>query len=57
MSLLMLAVEYLILHTIFETIRSNDEKSIEHNRVSEKILGKWTPLTDIEIENIKKSTG
>lgn len=56
MSLLILAIEYLILHSIFDTIRVNDEKAIEQSKTSTELLNNWKPLPDKEISNIKRLT-
>lgn len=61
MSLLMLSIEYMILHTIFETIRTNGEKEIEKKDLNSKqinnILGTWNPISNNEWKNIKDLNG
>ena len=61
MSLLVLAMEYLLLHTIFETIRSNDEKELNQKSLNEKrnkeLLSTWNPLSTNEWKEIKDLTG
>ena len=61
MSLLMLSIEYLLLHTIFETIRTKDEKESERKDLNSKqiseILSTWNPLSDNEWKNIKNLNG
>ena len=60
MSLLILSMEYLLLHTIFETIRSNDEIQLNQKALNSKknseILNTWNPLSDNEWESIKNLT-
>ncbi len=61
MSLLMLSIEYLLLHTIFETIRNKDEKESERKDLNlkeiNKILSTWNPLSDNEWINIRNLNG
>lgn len=54
MSLMILALEYLLLHTIFETIRNNSME-LEQNQ-EEKLLYGWKPLSEYQIYNIRKLT-
>lgn len=60
MSLLILSLEYLLLHTLFETIRSNDEKQLNlkdlRAKQNNEILSAWNPLSDNEWKNIKNLT-
>lgn len=54
MTLLTLAIEYLLLHTIFETIRSNDEKSATDKKEALNTLNSWKPLDEEEWNNIRR---
>lgn len=50
MSLLMLSIEYLIVSSIFETVRKNDESSLCCNNL------KWKPLSDEDLDIISNYT-
>ncbi len=48
--MLFIAIEYLLVHAIFETIRENDIKRAEINNIN------WKPLSKDYIDIIKKLT-
>ncbi|MDD3474314.1 MAG: hypothetical protein PHP08_00240 [Candidatus Dojkabacteria bacterium] len=52
MSLLMLSIEYMLFHTLFETLRASDEESKEYLETN-TLLSKWKPLSNDELQNIK----
>lgn len=62
MSLLMLAIEYMLLHTVFESIRGSDEQSPNQESLSDddpinyeqllpvyNLSNKWKPLSNERI--------
>ncbi len=63
MSLLLLAIEYLMFHTVFETIRDTDNERVNIQKSSTKSsiysnsklqeLSEWTPLSDNKIQQIR----
>lgn len=57
----MLSIEYLLLHTIFETIRTNDQKESEEKDLNSKHISKminnWFPLSNNEWKNIRNLNG
>ena len=61
MSLLVASIEYLLMVTIFESIRRSDETQLNEKALktqrSQEILNTWNPLSVNELTTIKNLTG
>lgn len=61
MSLLVASIEYMLMATIFESIRQSDENHLNERALKtqrrKEILNTWNPLSTNEWNNIKKLTG
>lgn len=60
MSLLFLAIEYVLAHTILDAVYKREEKSLKEHKENAlknaKLLNEWKPLSDNELNYIKNLT-